>query len=432
VVKIILYSAILLFLIEVTLIAICAIKYRYRLKDFLKAYLLPAANSAGSGSSELKKEYSTGKKLLVIDKRICTPDQDAGSLRTFYMFQIIRDLGYKITYFLDKDYRPGIYADGLRRIGVEVLRRSPIKSLEQYLKENGLSFDVVMISRLAPSRKYADIVRKYCPRSQMIFDTIELQFLSLMREAELKNDPVLLEKAEKMKQETIETASKFDATLVVSHEEKNILENEAPDAKVNTVSDIQQIHVSGKTFGDRKDLLFIGSFLPVQNVDAMLYFVKEIFPIVRERSKGIKLYIVGSSPPPEITELASEDIIVTGYIKDIGPIMEQCRLSVVPLRFGTGVKGKVNTSMSYGLPVVGTSVAVEGMYLKNGENVLIADTVADFANAVIKLYENEDLWNRLSNNGIENIRRYFSVDAAKKALAGVLEQHPDRRVPDGQ
>jgi glycosyltransferase involved in cell wall biosynthesis len=90
------------------------------------------------------------------------------------------------------------------------------------------------------------------------------------------------------------------------------------------------------------------------------------------------------------------------------------------LRFGAGVKGKVNLSMAHGQPVVATSCAVEGMYLRDEADVLVADQAQAFADAVVRLYQDEALWNRLAANGLENIRRYFSLDAARAVVNRVF------------
>ena len=93
------------------------------------------------------------------------------------------------------------------------------------------------------------------------------------------------------------------------------------------------------------------------------------------------------------------------------------RLSIAPLRFGAGVKGKINQSMGFGVPVVATSVAVEGMGLTNDEDVLIEDTPESFARALIDLYESERLWDRLSKNGIEKTKAMYSREVAREQLS---------------
>ena len=114
--------------------------------------------------------------------------------------------------------------------------------------------------------------------------------------------------------------------------------------------------------------------------------------------------------------LADERIVVTGLQRDARPFFESVKLSVAPLRFGAGVKGKINQSMGFGVPVVATSTAVEGTDLRDCEDILIADEPEDFARALIKLYESEELWNCLSENGLRKTRGLYSAETARKKL----------------
>jgi glycosyltransferase involved in cell wall biosynthesis len=101
--------------------------------------------------------------------------------------------------------------------------------------------------------------------------------------------------------------------------------------------------------------------------------------------------------------------------------MDGCRVSVAPLRYGAGVKGKVNMAMSYGLPVVATPAAVEGMHVVAGEDVLVAADAASFAEAVVHAVSDEAAWTRLSMRSVENVRQHFSFDAARMALQRILD-----------
>ena len=104
----------------------------------------------------------------------------------------------------------------------------------------------------------------------------------------------------------------------------------------------------------------------------------------------------------------------------MGPFFDSVKLSVAPLRFGAGVKGKINQSMAFGVPVVATSLAVEGMELEDREDILVADEPEDFAAALIELYESEELWTRISENGIRKTRALYSNDAARKKLESLF------------
>jgi len=100
--------------------------------------------------------------------------------------------------------------------------------------------------------------------------------------------------------------------------------------------------------------------------------------------------------------------------------MDGARIAIAPLRFGAGVKGKINLSMAHGQPVVGTTCAVEGMHLHPGQDVLVADDAVGFADAVIRLYQDPQLWQQLSDAGLANVAQHFSLDAARATVQRVF------------
>jgi glycosyltransferase involved in cell wall biosynthesis len=186
------------------------------------------------------------------------------------------------------------------------------------------------------------------------------------------------------------------------------------------LSTIHEPLAGGKAFAEREGLVFIGSFQHPPNTDAVLWYASEVLPRIRERLPGVKTYIIGSDPPPTIKSLAAEDLVITGFVPDVTPYFNGCRVSVSPLRYGAGVKGKVNLAMSHGLPVVATTPSVEGMHLTPGVDVLVADDPETFADAVALAYGDKALWTRLAEGGRENIRAHFSPELARAALTRML------------
>jgi glycosyltransferase involved in cell wall biosynthesis len=117
---------------------------------------------------------------------------------------------------------------------------------------------------------------------------------------------------------------------------------------------------------------------------------------------------------------------VHGYVEDLEPYLNGVRLSVAPLRSGAGVKGKINLAMAHGQPVVGTTVAVEGMHLRAGEDVLIGDTAEQLAAEVVRGYQDEQLWTRLRDGGLRNVEQHFSLDVARGVLRRLFELDGER------
>jgi len=166
--------------------------------------------------------------------------------------------------------------------------------------------------------------------------------------------------------------------------------------------------------------MFVGGFRHPPNADAAVYFVAEIFPLIRRRLPGVKFHLLGSRAPEAVLKLACGDVLVHGYVRDIAPYFNGCRLSVAPLRYGAGVKGKVIQSLCCGLPTVGTPAAYEGMELADGRDMLEAATPEDFADAVAKLYSDKALWEKISANGLEAAGRLYSVEAALEKFRALL------------
>jgi glycosyltransferase involved in cell wall biosynthesis len=300
---------------------------------------------------------------LFIDHHLPMPDRDAGSLRTFNILVILRRLGHRVTFLPDNlaDIPP--YADELQKRGVEVVYHPYIKSIVAYLEENGSKFDTIILSRCDVAQRHIADVRPHAPASRIIFDTVDLHFLRQQREAALKQDPSLRQKAEEKKIEEYRVIEQADETWVVSNFEQELLHSELPGSSVELMSMIVDVPGSATPFSLRHDFLFIGSFQHTPNIDAVLFFVNEIYPLIMKRLPKAKFYVIGDKAPPSVIALASENIVITGLVPDAKPYFDTVKLSVAPLRYGAGIKGKLNQSMGLGVPAVATSVAVEGMSL---------------------------------------------------------------------
>ena len=345
----------------------------------------------------------------------------------FQILKLLHELGHRVTFVPDNlaDIPP--YAGELQKRGIQVIQYPHIKKLRDYLIAHGSEFDIVVLSRCQFARKHVADVRSYLPQSRIIFDTVDLHFLREESEARLTGDLEIQRKAQETKQQEYELIEQSDETWVVSSTEQRLLQKQWPDKSIQLVSNIVNVFGSKTPFALRRDWLFIGGFQHPPNIDAVLFFLGEIYPLVSERLGDAKFYIIGDKAPPEIVALATEKIIVAGLQRDVRPFFDSVRLSVAPLRFGAGVKGKINQSMAFGVPVVATSLGVEGTDLRDREDIIVANAPEDFARALVELYESEELWNRLSENGIRKTRALYSVEAARENLKFLFsDEHMNR------
>ena len=363
------------------------------------------------------------RKMLVIDSRAPDPSRDSGSLRLCQMLDLFHQDGWQIDFFADDGLASAEDIARLEAVGVHVHRDDP----SRWLRREGDKLDAVLLCRLPVADLYLPLVRRHAPTALLVFDTVDLHFLREQRAAELDPHRRLQRHAQRSRRRELLAITRSDLTLVVSEQERDLLAAELPERRAMVLTNIHPLHDGGDaSFEARRDLLFIGGFGHPPNADAVHWFVDEVMPLLRTREPGLILHVAGDIHEPVRKSLQAADIRLHGRVPELAPLMRNSRVSIAPLRFGAGVKGKVNMAMSYGLPVVATSIAAEGMYLVHRENVLIADGAANFAAAVLELYRDEALWRKLSAGGIANVRNHFSVERAREtvqAIGALAMQH---------
>lgn len=367
------------------------------------------------------KDRSFSKRVLVIDITTPTPNEDAGSVTTFNIMILLREMGFQVSFIPEHNLlKQSPFTEALQAIGIEVLYTPFIESVEDHVQEFGRRYDLVFLFRPTVVDLHIKTIRTYCSNAKVLFHTIDLHFLRMSREAGLQNNLVMKKVADEMKSLELSAIENVDATILHSTDELKILKPILPDVSLYVFPLILNVRGSKNIFKDRKDIVFIGGFRHAPNIDAVLFFVKEVFPLLQKRMPELRFYIVGSHTPPKIKDLATEYIKVLGFVEDLDSILDSVRLSIAPLRYGAGIKGKIGTSMSSGLPVVATSIAAEGMLLTNGENITLADSPEDFANKVSEVYTDESLWNHLSLNGVEFSEKMWGKESSMSTLSNIL------------
>ena len=361
------------------------------------------------------------KQILIIDAMTPKPDHDSGSLRLVNLMRLLREEGAHVVFLPSDRHRVEPYTTQLQHLGVEAWSAPFVDGIPAWLREHGPRFDAVMVSRHYVADGFLPLLRAHAPQAKLIFDTVDLHYLRERRGAEVAGDAALARAAERTRALELDVIAKSDVTLVVSDIERDLLRSDAPAAQVELLSNLHRIAGAGLPFAQRHDLVFVGGFRHPPNVDAVRWFVQEAFPSIRARLPDVRFHCIGSHTPPEIEALgALPGVIVHGHVADIDPYMDGSRIAIAPLRYGAGVKGKVNLSMAHGQPVVATSCAVEGMHLRDGEDVLVADDPQAFADAVVRLHEDEALWNTLARNGLDSVARNFSLDTARETVRNVF------------
>jgi glycosyltransferase involved in cell wall biosynthesis len=323
------------------------------------------------------------------------------------------------------------YVSEFQRLGVEVLPHSPGLA---GLKGRGSDFyDLVLISRPHVAADFLDSVRSIFPDATVIYDTVDLHHVRYSRKRDAVGLGALDEErgidVDGLRRAEIDCFRRSDIVAAVTDVEADVIHELVPTTPTIILPTVHPIPAEEPIpFPDRGDIVFIGSYQHDPNVDAALHFGREIFPSVASRTDA-RFFVLGADPPEEVRELQSPRVVVTGHLRSVDRYFSHCRVFVAPLRYGAGMKGKIGHALAFGVPVVTTTIGAEGMDLVDGETALIRDDPREFADAVIAVYEDRALWDRLSQRGQEIVRDRWTPDVMQTRLQALLAQ--SRRVAAG-
>lgn len=393
-------------------------------KEFLKKWKVVLENEHsvfvnGKDIFEARDRSKDKKTILVIDHYVPQYDKDAGSRTVFLYLKLLSSLGYNVKFLGDNFHRNLPYTEKLEQLGIEVLYGSYYaQNWEKWIKSNCNSIDIVFMNRPHISEKYIDFLKKET-KAKIVYYGHDLHFLREEREYEIKKDKSILASAAEWKKKELNIMKKADVVYYPSKIEiKRVLqENSKINAKVLLPYFYEDVIYYSYDIKQRKDIMFVGGFNHRPNVDGVLWFYNDVFPIVLKERPDIKVYILGSNPPKEIMNIENKNFVVRGFVSDeeLSGFYRNCRLDVVPLRYGAGIKGKVIEAMSYSMPVITTSIGVEG--IKGAEDILVVkDTAEDFAKAIISLYDDENALASMAINSCNYIQQHFSSKQAENII----------------
>ena len=357
------------------------------------------------------------RQVLIIDALTPQPDRDSGSLRLRNIMQILIEEGAHVLFVPTNRSADGDYTRALQAMGVEVWYAPSMPRWPAWLREHGPRLHAVMVCRHYVANELFPLLRKFAPQARLIFDTVDLHYLREQRAAQLLGDAAGLRAAKVTRKAELGLIAQADASLVVSHIERELLAHELPQTPVQVLSNLHAPAPAGPGWAQRRGLLFVGGFRHPPNVDAVRWLVADVLPLIHAQRPDIALHCIGADVPDSIAALTSTPgVHIHGHVPDLQPWLEACVVSVAPLRFGAGIKGKINQAMAHGLPVVATPCAVEGMHLHDGSDVLVASDAATFAQAVLRLHDDAALWEQLAANGRANVAQHFSLESARPTL----------------
>jgi glycosyltransferase involved in cell wall biosynthesis len=364
--------------------------------------------------------------ILFIDHYVPERDKDAGSRTLFLYMKFFSSRGFQVTLWPDNLNYTGAYTEELQALGVEVIYGPAYHGrFREWYQERKKWIKYVFASRPHVAINYLPVIRE-TSEATVLYYGHDLHWRRCLAEYELKGDPKLLENLEIIKPMEDYSCQLSDVILYPSKEECDIVREAFPHARsvaefpITIVPDGEldyeafRIRTSGAS--SLRSLLFVGGFAHSPNVDAMQWFVRDVFPEILKEEPGCQLTIIGSNAPAEIRSLASPNVVVLGWVSDDELRRAyEASISIVPLRYGAGVKGKIIEAMALGVPVVSTTVGVQG--IDNAEEVAFTgDDKVGFAAAVLTALRNPAITEKKSLAAIDFLRGKYSETAVAELM----------------
>lgn len=375
----------------------------------------------------LARDRSRGRKsIVVIDHYVPQPDKDAGSRTMTQFMRLFLDAGMNVKFWPQNLWHDPVYTQPLQQAGVEVFYGSEYAGkFDDWMRENGHLVDYFFLSRPYVAIDYIDSIRQHS-QARLLYYGHDIHHLRLNDQlrldsgnVKLQEDAVCIEEIEKR------VWSKIDVIYYPSQTETRYVENYLRSSQLTAKARTVPVYAFDK-FADnaaanlehRRHLLFVAGFGHSPNVDGAVWLVEQVMPLVWKQLPDAQLYLVGSNPTARVRALSSAQVIVTGYVTDdeLARRYSDARVAVAPLRYGAGVKGKVVEAMRYGVPIVTTSIGLQGLEAAR-HAITACDEPQSFASCVLELLHSDSRWLEASAAELAFSRRNFSVAALRQVFA---------------
>jgi GT2 family glycosyltransferase len=368
----------------------------------------------------VEKDRKAEQRVLVIDYTTPMMGIDAGSYAAIQEIKLMVALGFKVTFVPENLAYMGKYTKTLQNLGVEVLLSPFYHSLQHVLDTRLDEMDAVYITRYDVARKYLETIK--AKNKPVVFNNADLHFLREIRAAVASDDSEQIEHALLTRDLELQVCKEADAVLTYNTTEQAVITSHNLSADTLHLTPwVLDTKPAGPDFKSRQGIAFLGGYNHKPNVEAVEFMVKQVMPLLLVQRPDIKFYVYGSKMPEAFDDYASDNVVIKGFAETLDGVYHDHRIFVAPLLSGAGIKGKVLDAMAYATPTILTDVAGEGTGLTNGINTLIANDPQEWVDAIIKLYDDQKLWQRFAENSLLLAKENFSFENGVKRFKKIFE-----------
>ena len=374
-------------------------------------------------------------RILIVDHYIPQFDRDTGSRTMFAYLKLLVDRGFHVIFWPHNLAFDPIYTRSAQQLGVEVIYGSHhVGKFHHWLDEQGPSLAYALLVRPHIATEYINFLKNF-PEIKLLYFGVDIHFLRMHME-QAYNKSLALQRETK-KYEAIERKiwsevdviyypADFEVTFVTKKHPKRV--SRLFPLYLFDPETIEDARRRAGAHTNRHDpvVIFCAGFAHPPNIDAAVWLVREIWPRVLVRYPNAKLYLVGSSPTPEVRALESSNVRVTDYVSDtiLEVLYESADIAIVPMRYGGGVKGKIIEAMRFGVPTVTTSVGLQG--IPDGARFLsVAEDTSGLAEAVIRLLADPAAAKAQAEAAVCFLAEHYSRERAEKLLALDIPEFAD-------
>ncbi len=362
------------------------------------------------------------RRALVVDELMPDDQRDAGSCALLSHMASLRRLGFSVLFtpaLPVVSERDRHLVTRLDAQDIETCATPYYASVEEVLRRHGADLSLVYLHRGSTAFRYARLVRHHAPQARLLLAIADLQHLRLVRQAEVERRPELLPVARQAQRREADAMASADVVITHSSTEASLIRQALPQLQVHVVPWVVRAQPVPLPFEERRGLAFLADYAHAPNLDAAWRLVREVMPLVWEHEPTMECLLAGSRMPPDLTG-HDPRLVPVGHVPDLARLFGRVRLTVAPLAYGAGIKGKVLESLAAGVPCVGSPVAMEGLDLPEAVTRWTAADTHGLARSILTLHRDASLNRVVAEAGLEWARQALSEQQIDDLLREVL------------